>query len=89
MTVAVSSGQDATRVGNELHTAISEAEGLSSELIIDLDSVAINAEQIGIFLATGTPIEGGAADLERTEQAMHDTTQRWTQRLRDSGVTCP
>ncbi len=85
---AISLGQDATRFGTDLHTAIGDADGLSSELIIDLDSVAINAQQAGIFLATGTPIEDLSV-FERGQQAMLDTTQRWTQRLQDAGVTCP
>ncbi len=89
LALAASAGELATRAGTDLHTTVSTATDLKADAISELDGVAINAQQIGIFLATRTQIEDEAVGLKQGLQGMRDATEGWTQRLRDAGVVCP
>ena len=89
LSLADAAGEEATISGTQLHAALSAATDLSPETLTELDSVAINAQQIGIFLATRTQIEDEATALHQGLQGMVDVTKAWTERLQNAGMTCP
>ena len=85
---AAQAGTEATSKGAELHSLLSFALGLSTDVLADLESAAINAQQIGAYLASPAGDAQSEVDLSKVLDAMKGTAARWAATVRGAGVTC-
>ena len=85
---AAEAGTEAVSKGAELHDLIPFARGLSTDALQDLDSAAINAEQMSIYLGLSPGDAQSDEHLSKMLDAMKGTAARWAATVRNAGVTC-